>query len=79
MLITRIVYEIKTTIFKGVLCVCVWLCVYVCVLTCLHASYIFEDVYCKLRFTKDMRGIMLKEVLSYWFFLVASNIIVFHQ
>ena len=69
---TRIDYEIKTTILKKSLrarvCVCVCVCVccrvYMCVHACLHVKYLFEDVFRKLRFTKDMRGIILKEVLS---------------
>ena len=44
------------------------MCVVVCI--CVNMRVCLFDIYLKMYFTKDMRGIMLKEIL-FFFFLIA--------
>ena len=53
----------KTTTLKGILCV------FVCMCVCMHVCMfdIYSKMYFASCFTKDMGGIILKEVLIYLF------------
>ena len=53
-------------------CVCVRVCVHACVRACVCACVyviLFEVIFRKLRFIKDMGGIMLNEEALLFFFL----------